>query len=80
MDDFPDADPPLNPPSTPVSDEVWMVPEIHEARSIYISIGIDKSFRVVGNPDEWEAVLPGADYAVSDKPLTCVVPMHEVVI
>ncbi|MCI40522.1 hypothetical protein A2U01_0061755, partial [Trifolium medium] len=26
MDDFPDPSPPLNPPSTPVSDEVWVVP------------------------------------------------------
>ncbi|MCI54139.1 hypothetical protein A2U01_0075387, partial [Trifolium medium] len=72
--------PPLNPPSTPVSDEVWVVPEIHQARSLYISIGIDKSFRVVGDSDEWEAVLPGEDYAVSDRSLYCVVPMYEVVI
>ncbi|MCI18248.1 hypothetical protein A2U01_0039401, partial [Trifolium medium] len=50
------------------------------ARSLYISIGIDKSYRVVGDSDEWEAVLPGEDYAVSDRPLYCVVPMHEVVI
>ncbi|MCH79915.1 hypothetical protein A2U01_0000676, partial [Trifolium medium] len=50
MDDFPDPSPRLNPPSTPISDEVS------------------------------EAVLPGADHAVSDRPLTCVVPMDEVVI
>ncbi|MCI15556.1 hypothetical protein A2U01_0036694, partial [Trifolium medium] len=47
MDDFPDPNPPLNPPSTPVSDEIWVVAEIRQARTLYISIGIDKSFRVV---------------------------------
>ncbi|MCH85408.1 hypothetical protein A2U01_0006254, partial [Trifolium medium] len=53
MADSPDPSPPLNPPSTPISDEVWVVPEIHQARSLYVSIDIDKVFRVVGNPDEW---------------------------
>ncbi|GAU51849.1 hypothetical protein TSUD_99710 [Trifolium subterraneum] len=38
-----------------------------------------RAFRRVGDPDEWEGILHGADYSISDMSLLCVVPIHEVV-